>query len=407
MASSPESQCLCRTAIFSASPELMHSRDVTVEESILILAPTGADALNVRALLANAGLNPRICQSLDEVCAQLSEGAGALLIAEEALRASGIQTLTERLQKQPSWSDIPLVVITTGGDTTNSSIRAYNAFGPSVNLTLVERPFRAITLISTIGAALRSRRRQYEIRDLLGQLEEKVSERTVRLEQTISELEAFSYSVSHDLRAPLRAMRGYSEVLIEEYAPKLDAHGAEYIKRILTASERLDRLVQDILRYSRCAREKIQCGPVDLEALINQVVAEYPEFQQPNAEVIIAGPILQVWGHAPSLSQVVSNLLGNAVKFVRPGRAPKIKIWTEPAGSRVRVFFNDNGIGIEQENFEKIFRIFERLSSASDYEGTGIGLAIVAKAVERMGGKVGLDSVVGRGSTFWLDLVAA
>jgi signal transduction histidine kinase len=385
----------------------MKSRNVAIEESILVLAPTGADGANVRTLLANAGFEARPCRDLDDVCAQLADGAGALLLAEEALRVPRLGALIDQLQKQPSWSDVPLIVITTGGDTTNASVRAYTAFGPSANLTLVERPFRAITLISTMRTALRSRRRQYEVRDLLDQLEEKVRERTTRLEQTVSELEAFSYSVSHDLRAPLRAMRGYSEILLQEYAPKLDQTGADYLKRILAASERLDRLVQDILRYSRCAREKIECGPVNLENLIGEVVGEYPAFHPPNAEVVVAGPLLPVWGHSPSLTQVISNLLSNAVKFVRPGRAPKIKIWTEPAGSRVRVLFNDNGIGIAPENFEKIFRMFERLTPGNQYDGTGIGLAIVAKAIERMGGTLGVDSVVGRGSTFWFELPAA
>jgi signal transduction histidine kinase len=297
--------------------------------------------------------------------------------------------------------------VTTGGDTTHASVRAYDAFGPQANLTLVERPFRAITLISTLRTALRSRRRQYEVRDLLEQLEEKVRERTLRLEQTIAELEAFSYSVSHDMRAPLRAMRGYSQVLLDEYAKKLDPEAQDYAKRILVASERLDRLVQDVLRYSRCAREKIECKSIDLERLIMDVVGEYPAFHPPKAEIILAKPLLPVRGHEASLTQVISNLLGNAVKFVRPERIPKVKIWTEPAGKNVKVFFSDNGIGIEEEHFGKIFRMFERLGAGAEYEGTGIGLAIVAKAVERMGGKISVDSVVGRGSTFCVELPAA
>jgi signal transduction histidine kinase len=283
-------------------------------------------------------------------------------------------------------------------------MRAYEAFGPAVNLSLVERPFRVITLISTLRSALRSRRRQYEVRDLLEQLEEKVRERTARLEQTISELEAFSYSMSHDLRAPLRAMRGYSQVLLDDYAASLDAAGQEYLKRILTASERLDRLVQDVLRYSRCAREAIDCVPINLEALVAAVIAEYAPLHAPNAEIVVEKPLLKVCGHEASLTQVISNLLANAVKFVEPGRRPIVKIWTETRGSRVRVFFSDNGIGIAPEHHAKIFRMFERLSAAGEYEGTGIGLAIVAKAVERMGGDVSVESEPGRGATFWIEL---
>jgi signal transduction histidine kinase len=269
---------------------------------------------------------------------------------------------------------------------------------------LVERPFRVITLISTLRAALRSRRRQYEVRDLLEQLEEKVRERTARLEQTISELEAFSYSMSHDLRAPLRAMRGYSQVLLEEYSAGMDEAGQGYVKRILAASERLDRLVQDVLRYSRCARETIDCIPVNLEALIAAVTAEYPALRAPNAEITVDRPLLKVRGHEASLTQVISNLLANAVKFVQPGRKPKVRVWTETRGPMVRISFQDNGIGVAPEHHGKIFGMFERLSAGSEYEGTGIGLAIVTKAVERMGGTVGLESEPGAGSTFWIEL---
>src|SRR6185503_14038169 len=147
---------------------------------------------------------------------------------------------------------------------------------------------------------------------------------TVRLENTIAELEAFSYSVSHDMRAPLRAMRGYSEVLMQEYSAGLDSAAQDYLKRIMTASERLDRLVQDVLRYSRSAREKIEIHPIDLDALIHEVIGEYPVFHAPNAEVILAKPLLPVLGHDASLTQVISNILGNAVKFVGPGRVAQI-----------------------------------------------------------------------------------
>ena len=376
----------------------------SIEERILLLAPTGADSANAISILRTAGFEGVVCSDLEDVVARAHEGVGAILLAEEALRIGPLNCLIDFVERQPSWSDVPLIVVTSGGDTTHISIRAYEAFGPAANLSLVERPFRVITLISTLRAALRSRRRQYEVRDLLEQLEEKVRERTARLEQTISELEAFSYSMSHDLRAPLRAMRGYSQVLLEEYASKLDESGQDYLNRISTASERLDRLVQDVLRYSRCARETIHCVPVNLESLVAAVIAEYPALRAPNAEIAVSGPLLKVRGHEASLTQVVSNLLANAVKFVRAGDKPKVRVWTEAHGPMVRLYFQDNGIGIPPEHHGKIFRMFERLSASAEYEGTGIGLAIVAKAVERMGGSVGLESEVGNGSTFWIEL---
>ena len=355
-------------------------------------------------VLRTAGFEGLACRDIPDIVARADEGVGAMLVAEEALRTPQLMLLSKFLEEQPSWSDVPLIVITSGGDTTHISFRAYETFGPAANLSLVERPFRVITLVSTLRSALRSRRRQYQVRDLLEQLEEKVRERTARLEQTISELEAFSYSMSHDLRAPLRAMRGYSQVLLEEYSAKLDENGQDYLNRILTASERLDRLVQDVLRYSRSARETIDCVTVNLEALIASVIVEYPALRPPNAVIDVAAPLLNVRGHEASLTQVISNLLGNAVKFVKPGEKPHVRISTTKHDSLVRICFNDNGIGIAPEHHSKIFKMFERLSAGSEYEGTGIGLAIVAKAVERMGGKVGVESEVGKGSTFWIEL---
>jgi signal transduction histidine kinase len=238
-------------------------------------------------------------------------------------------------------------------------------------------------------------------------LEQRVAERTRKLEETISELEAFSYSVSHDLRAPLRAMHGYSHVLIEDFGDGMDEKAREYIRRILTASERLDRLIQDILTYSRFARSDIEVSRISLESLVHDVVQQYPALQAPRAEVEIKAPLLSVMGHVASLTQCVSNILTNAVKFVTPGTLPKVKIWTEPVDSGVRIWIHDNGIGIPSAHQKRIFCMFERGPHAAGYEGTGIGLAIVKKAVERMGGEVGVQSEVGEGSKFWIQLDAA
>jgi signal transduction histidine kinase len=300
-----------------------------------------------------------------------------------------------------------LILVTSGGETTQASFRVFNAFGSSANITLMERPFRAITLVSALQVGLRARRRQYQTRGLMENLEQRVAERTRKLEETISELEVFSYSVSHDLRAPLRAMHGYSHVLIEDFSQSMDETAREYIRRILTASERLDRLIQDILTYSRFARSEIEVSNVSLEHLVNDIVQQYPALQAPQAEVQIQSPLLSVMGHVASLTQCVSNLLTNAVKFVTPGTVPRVSIWTESVDSGVRLFIRDNGIGIPQTHQARIFCMFERAPHAVSYEGTGIGLAIVKKAVERMGGQVGVQSEVGEGSKFWIQLAAA
>lgn len=375
-----------------------------IEERILILAPTGGDAANASALLERAGFYPEICQDLLQLCHQAFDGAGALLISEEAMFGKMASCLGELLKKQSSWSDIPIIAITSGGDTTQASFRAFNEFGPSANITLMERPFRAITLISALQVALRARRRQYQVRDLMENLEKRVAERTAKLEETVSELEAFSYSVSHDLRAPLRAMQGYSQYLMDDYGAQLDDTAREYLERIIRSGTRLDRLVQDILTYSRFARAELDIRPINLEHLVKEIVQHYPALQPPQAEIQIQTPLVNVMGHDGSMTQCVSNLLNNAVKFVPSGKTPEVKVWTTHIGPEVRVWFHDNGIGIEPVHQNRIFKMFERAPHEGKYDGTGIGLAIVHKAVERMGGKVGVESKLGQGSKFWIQL---
>ena len=378
---------------------------------ILVLTPTGNDALNASLVLGEASLEAEICTSLVDVCDKLAEGAGVLLIAEEAFTADATHRLIRLLAEQPTWSDIPLVLITAGEDITHAQLSALQIVGPAGNVNLLERPLRQSTLVSSLQVALRARRRQYQIRDLLAELqqsrdelEKRVEERTARLKETISEMEAFSYSVSHDLRTPLRAMQGYAEFLWEDYSAELDENAKKYIHRIMQASKRLDHLVQDILTYSRVARGELEVKEIVLESLLHGVIESYPMLGPANIEIKTKPPLLHVRGHEVSLTQVFSNLLINALKFVPNGRKPEVTIWTESRNQAARVWFEDNGIGIAPEHQERVFKMFEKAPSTNESEGTGIGLAIVRKAVERMGGRVGVQSAVGQGSRFWVEL---
>ena len=238
-------------------------------------------------------------------------------------------------------------------------------------------------------------------------LEALVDERTASLRQVVAQMEEFSYSVSHDLRAPVRAMRGFAEIIMQDHAAKLDDQGRDLLSRIMRNSARMDRLIQDLLTYSRISRREIQLEPVSVEKLVREVVQQYPDMRPERADIEVQGPLPVVLAHEPSLTQVVSNLLSNAVKFVPPEARPRVRIGFDRHASQARLWFADNGIGIKPEHQKRLFGMFERVHPDKPYEGTGIGLAIVRKAVERMNGSVGVESDGVCGSKFWFELPIA
>jgi signal transduction histidine kinase len=235
-------------------------------------------------------------------------------------------------------------------------------------------------------------------------LEELVTERTLKLQQTIADLEAFSYSISHDLRTPVGTIQGLAQLLQKDCGGQLSDKGAGYLDSIISMAARMDRLIQDVLTLSRVARDGFSLEPVDIERLMRDVIGSSAAFQLPQAEIEIRGPLPRVLGNATALTQCFSNLLGNAVKFVVRGTIPRVQIWAEELDSGVRLWFCDNGIGIAPKDHDRLFCMFEPLNS--DYEGTGLGLAIVKKAAERMGATVGVQSELGKGSRFWVQLKA-
>lgn len=240
------------------------------------------------------------------------------------------------------------------------------------------------------------------------ELEDRITERTAELAATIGELEAFSYSVSHDLRAPLRAMHGYAQLLLENYPGKvLDEIGVERLSRIARSAVRLDLLIQDVLAYSKVLRGQITLEPLDLNTLLQDTIAANPQWQPPAAQIQVTAPLPRAVANEALLMQCLSNLIGNAIKFVARDTEPIVQIRPEITDGNLRIWIEDNGIGIAKEDETRIFRMFERVHPNTQYEGTGMGLTIARKAAERMNGRIGLESTPGRGSKFWIQLPLA
>lgn len=251
------------------------------------------------------------------------------------------------------------------------------------------------------------RRAESSLRRLNAELETRVAVRTADLESANRELEAFTAMVSHDLRAPLRTMAGMSSMLLEE-TQQLDPVAARLAERIIAAAKKMGALIDDLLTLSWAERASLTTVPVRLDELCQEAVdSASADIRDRSAEVTVEMAAVAVMANRTLLGQTLDNLLGNALKFVEPGKRPHVRIRTEVKSEAVRLWVEDNGIGIPREDTGKVFQAFQRLHSEIDYAGTGLGLAIVAKSVQRMSGTFGVESTPGQGSRFWLELPLA
>lgn len=555
-----------------------------LDERISIWLSASRDLRLVKRALKSAGVTSKTCRGIDALCKHIAAGAGGVILEESSLTPAAIDQLRTQLRNEPAWSDLPLIVFTSAGEAPGILSQASELVSEVGNVNLVELPIRVPTFLSTVRAALRGRRLQYQSRDLLlqqqqtvqrlglltqvanhflltdkpkevvgsvfnkisshlalevylhylydparhqlflnavggvpdeqaiqfqtlsvtdtsicgavaerrclivaddvqrsadprfrlvralgltayvcyplvandeligtlsfgtrckrqfkheelmlmeavchqvavaiqrqrteealydltQQLDRRVQDRTAQLQETSDQMEAFCYSISHDLRAPLRTIRGFSQAIIEDYASVLDGAGQDYLRRVMSGAEKMDSLIQDLLEYSRIGRSRLIFEEVNLETGVDKVLHQFDEeIELKHARVVIHKPLVSVRGHGPTLEQMLINLLSNALKFISPGVEPEIQIRTTETDRLVRIWVEDNGIGIAPENHLRIFGVFERLHGVEAYPGTGIGLAIVAKGAARMGGRAGVESGVGAGSRFWIELAKA
>jgi len=261
------------------------------------------------------------------------------------------------------------------------------------------------TLIIT--ALLLERRRRRRAKDALDrlntELETRIEARTKALNAKTRELESFTYTVAHDLKAPLRGIDGFTQFLLEDYAPNLDEQGRVFLQTIQTATGDMNQLIDDLLSYSRLERRELMTERVDLAPIVTSLVERKREEAPRPIQFVVNVNGSSVWADASGLAQALRNYLDNAIKFTDKIEQPRIEVGSKENGEGCLLWVRDNGIGFDMKHHDRIFDIFQRINSAEEYPGTGIGLAIVRKAMERMGGGAWAESEPGHGATFYLE----
>lgn len=377
---------------------------VNLDERILILAPTGRDATLIAEVVREVCLSPVVIYSVKHLCDELFHGAGAIVLAEEALTDAAIECLNDALKKQPAWSEIPIVLLTNGGMTTRSSARTAKLLESRANVILMERPVRVLTLVSTVQSAVRARRRQLEVRDLLAE-----KDATVRRQaEDVRRRDEFLAMLGHELRNPLATIRNAVELLSHDNVDP--AESSEHREIIERQASHLAQLVDDLLDVSRITMGKIllRRSPVDVASVVRRAVeAVRPAIsgQQQKLTVRIDPGPLMVEGDAVRLEQVILNLLTNANKYTPGGGDIGLSAAIETNQVVVRV--RDTGIGISPEMLPRVFELFSQADTSLHRSkgGLGIGLTVVKRLIDMQAGTVSATSAGdGRGSEFTVRL---
>jgi two-component system, sensor histidine kinase and response regulator len=362
--------------------------------NILIVDDHDENIIAFRSILEDLGQNIVTAQSGEEALRLLyNEDYAVILLDVRMPIMDGFETASF-IRARPRSHHIPIIFVTAFDDTLDRISKGYSIGAVDYIMKPVNADFLRSKVKVFIELSLKTKSLEREVRE-----RQRVED---ELRSSNRELEAFSYSVSHDLRTPLRAINGFSEILADSYQQKpLDQQGHHCLRQISKNAKQMNDLIEDLLTFSRMGREKVEMSALDPAEVLTQSLAL---LNLAEAETRIEKKFPSVLGNRVLLGQVFANLIGNAVKFVAGGTHPVVTVRGETSGDRVRIWVEDNGIGIDPSLHDRLFRVFERLNPEAGYPGTGIGLAIVKRAMDRMGGKVGLESAVAKGCRFWIEL---
>lgn len=372
----------------------MNTGNETPIAHMLVVDDDPAHMTALYRTLEDAGYDVTAFSSADQALEALEKHKTFDLILTD-LRMPGMDGITFLRAAQEIDPNLVGIVM-TGHGAIDTAIEAMKAGA----LDYVLKPFKLSTITPVLNRALEVRRLRVEI----AQLQQRVREHVVELEAANKELETFSYSVSHDLRAPLRAINGFSSILMENYAAQLPGEARQLIDKIMSSAERMGQLIEQLLKFSRLSRQALSKRRVHIKELVQEVLDDvYKEQPDRRAEVRI-GELPDTQGDPVLLRQVFFNLLSNAFKFTRKKQHAVIEVDSEQRGDERVYFVRDNGAGFDMQQAGNLFRVFSRLHSASEFEGTGVGLSLVQRIVQRHGGRIWAESAVDQGAAFYLTL---
>lgn len=342
------------------------------------------------AVLKEAGYDATSAGSGPEAMQLLRQRPFDVLLTDLMMpEMDGISLLREALADRPNL----IVIVMSGHGTIATAVESLQAGA----MDFVMKPIEVATLLPMLSRALSVRRIREEN-------ESRASACSTESEKTIQELEAFAFSVSHDLRAPVRAITGLSDVLLHDYAEKIPTEARDLVTRIFASSERAEKLIGDMLDFARLTRQPLVKEPVDLAALIQEVLTEIRHENADRTVDVTVGPLPICFADPSLLRQVLVNLLSNAFKFTRKQQHAVIEIAGRTENGSDIISIRDNGVGFDQALEDKLFVVFQRLHSAAQFEGTGVGLSIVQRIIERHGGRVWAEGRPDMGATFHFSL---